>query len=115
MALHIIRGSDREFTIRVTIESSCDSGAPFDLSSATEIKALFSNADGSVLTVTMTGGQIVILNGCAGKIKVSLTDLQTALLNVGEAQSFELEIHIGTVISIVQFVGSITIIDRIFP
>ena len=115
--LNIIRGSDREFTVKVSMQSPCDTtgcGEPFDLTGATEIKALFRKDDDTVLTVTLTGGDITILSATSGKIKVFLSDANTALLKVGEAQSFELEIQISTITSIVQFLSSINVIDRVF-
>ena len=44
--LNIIRGSDKDFTAIITIAGGCNSGQPFDLTGASEIKALFKNADG---------------------------------------------------------------------
>jgi len=113
-SLNIIRGSDKTFTILVTISGGCNDGEPFDLTGASEIKALFANDDGSILTKTMTGGAITVLSATTGKISVTIPDPETALLAVGQSQSFELEIHIGPLINIVQFVGLLNVTDRVF-
>lgn len=113
-SLNIIRGSDKTFTILVTISGGCNDGSPFDLTGATEIIALFENADTTILEKTMTGGAITILSAPTGKISVTIADAETALLNVGQSQSFELEIHIGPLINIVQFVGLLNVTDRVF-
>lgn len=110
--LSVIRESDREFSVRVTIK---ETGAPFDLTGVTQIKAYFPKADGTALEKNMTpSGAISVLSACAGKIKITLSEADTALLNVGEAQSFEVEIQIGTNTSIIQFVEALNVIDRVF-
>lgn len=111
--LHIIKGSDREFTLRVIIEETCE---PFDLTGVSEIRALFKKTDDTALVKTMTSGAITVMGSPSnGKIKVLLGDADTTLLKVGEEQAFEIEIQIGTITSIVQFLASITVVDRIFP
>lgn len=109
--LNIIKGSDREITVRITLK---ETGEPFDLTGVDEITALFRKADESVLQKTMTGGAISILSACAGKIKILLTEADTASLKVGEAQSFEIEVEVGSITSIVQFVETLNVIDRVF-
>jgi hypothetical protein len=111
-AINIIRESDREFSVRIEIKSS---GDPFDLTGASQIKAYFPKPDGTALEINMNpSNSIVILNAMGGKIKIALSEAETALLNVGEAQSFEVEIQIGTITSIVQFVEALNVIDRVF-
>jgi hypothetical protein len=115
--LNVIRGSDREFVIKVSIQNPCDAAAcgdPFDLTGVTEIKALFRKTDETVLTVTKTATDITVLSATAGKIKVFLSDTNTALLKVGDAQSFEIEIQVGTITSIVQFRDILNVVDRVF-
>lgn len=109
--LHVIRGSDREFVVRIVVQ---ETGEPFDLTGASEIRALFRKDDDSVLTKAMTDGSIVILSACTGKMKITLNETDTASLKVGETQSFEVEIQIGSITSIVQFIEVFTVIDRIF-
>lgn len=110
--INIIRESDREFSVRITIK---ETGDPFDLTGVSQIKAYFPKTDGTALEKNLSpSGAIVVLNALAGKIKITLSEADTALLNVGEAQSFEVEIQIGSITSIVQFVESLNVIDRVF-
>jgi len=112
--LNIIRGSDKDFTVLVTIIGGCNSGEPFDLTGASEIKALFKKEDDTILTKTLSGSAITIVSATTGKIKVLLTDADTSLLAVGDGQPFEIEIIIGTITSIVQFIETLNVRDRVF-
>lgn len=111
-SLNIIRGSDREFSVRIVIKESSD---PFDLTGVSQIKAYFPKDDGTALIKNMiSSGDIAVLSPTTGKIRIYLSESDTASLNVGEAQSFEVEVQIGTVTSIVQFVETLNVIDRVF-
>jgi hypothetical protein len=117
--LTIIRGSDKQFTVRITIQDPCNAGIPgppFDLTGVTEIKAYFPPQPPTTtpVTLTMTGGQITVLNVSQGSMQMVMNDTTTPLLLVGDSQNFEIEIHIGSVISIVQFMGVLTVVDRLF-
>jgi hypothetical protein len=110
--LNVIRGSDREFSIRIAIK---ESGEPFDLTGVTQILAYFPKEDGSALVKNMvSSGDIAVLSPTTGKIRVYLSETDTASLSVGEVQSFEIEVQIGGVTSIVQFVETLNVIDRVF-
>lgn len=116
MKLTLIRGTDRKFGVKITKDTSnsATSGDPFDLTGATEIRALFGKEDGTVLVKTLTAEAIEITDELYGKISISLTDTETGSLKVGEAQSFEIEIHVGPDLSIVQFKEVLDVVDRIF-
>lgn len=110
--LSIIRGTDREFVFKLLTKETND---PFDLTGASQIKVFFPKEDGSVLEKTMIpSGSVSIINAAHGKVRVMLDEIETASLNVGEAQSFEVEIQIGSITSIVQFFESLNVIDRVF-
>jgi len=110
MALNIIQGSDREFNVRI---ESQETKEPFDLTGVSEIVACFIKDDGSILSKKMTLGQIAVVNALGGKIKVTLDEVDTAALKAGENKSFEIEITIGTITSIVQFIEQLTVIKRV--
>jgi hypothetical protein len=112
--LNIIAGADKDFTVSITIAGGCNDGSPFDLTGAGEIICLFPNADGKVLSVKMTTGAITILSATTGKIRVNVLDTETVLFNIGQGQSFECQINIGSIISIVQFIGLLNVTARIF-
>ncbi len=110
--LSVIKGSDREFLLKITMK---DTGDTFDLSSVSQIKVYFLKEDGSVLEKNMTPqAAVTIADACQGKIKVVLSELETATLSPGEAQSFEVEIQVGDVTTIVQFREVLNVIDRLF-
>lgn len=89
----IVKGEDRIINLHLTEE---DSGADYNLTSATEITVKFKKADLSVLTKTYTAsGGVSIVSAVAGKIEVSLTDSETALLYVGEG-SIYVTVEFGT-------------------
>jgi hypothetical protein len=117
-ALNIIRGSDRSFIVRVAYsepDNSSEVGEPFPLTGSSEISISFPKSDGAVLTKTLTGGAVTILNANTGKLKVWLSTADTASLKTGEGLSFELKIVIASVTSIVQFLESLNVIDDLFP
>lgn len=107
---NVIKGSDRDLIVRVKVKETDE---PFDLSSASEIIAYFRKSDDTFLERKLSLSQIEIINACAGKLKIILDDASTSLLHVGDDQDFEIEIQIGTVTSIVQFLESLNVIDRV--
>jgi hypothetical protein len=115
LPITIIRGSDRTFSVLINYTCGGNDPQPFDLSGTTEIKAIFPNADGTTVVETLTSGRVTITSPFAGKIKIFIPDGDTSLLNVGENQSFEIELHAGAIINIVQFLGMLNVVDRLFP
>lgn len=88
--IKIVQGSDREFSIRVIDQ---DTKEPFDLTGVAvgDIHANFIKTDGTCLDLT-GASFITIVSALGGKIKITMTPTETALLKVGVGQSFELEI-----------------------
>lgn len=120
MAVNIIKGSDREFTLRIVRESSQE---PFDLTGLTadqlELKLPGDDTDLELtLTPNANGSKLEVTSPLAGKIKVTLSDLDTLDLKAGEAQNMELTIKQGAGpdydISIVQFKGQISVLKSLF-
>ena len=111
----IIRGSDKYFTVLINSVCGTSEVEPFDLTGTTEIRVLFPKDDGTTIVKTLTSGDVTITSAPAGKIRIFIDDPETSLLNVGEGQSFEVEIHAGPTVNIVQFVGLLNVIDRLFP
>jgi len=109
--LSIVQGQDIEPLIYIIDEETC---TPFDLTGVTEIRALFNKTDGTKLikTYTLSGG-VTIISDLGGKIKVTLTAANTALLKTGECQSFEVEITKATKINIIQFLGKLNVYPRV--
>ena len=85
MTLKIVKGEDRTINIHITEE---DTTGDYNLTGATEITVKFKNQDGSVLSKTQTGGAVSVVSAVAGKIQVTLTDTETALLYAGEQSPY---------------------------
>lgn len=109
--LKLIKGEDKEIFVKFEYED----GKVYKLNSVTEIKAIFIKDDGTKLEKTQTGGHIEIVDSTPqnGEIKISLTDADTALIKKGDKQSFEVELHEGTKLSIVQFKEELQVLTRI--
>lgn len=69
---------------------------PYSLAGVTEIRARFVKNDNTVLEVTLTGLSIAIVDSAAGRITVSLTDAQVALLKVKDRQDFDIIVEKGS-------------------
>lgn len=109
----IVKGSDRDIIITLTEKiNDCESN-PFDISAATEIKVQFIQEDDTTLEETLTGGGVVLINGAGGKLQVSLSAADTALLKTGVDQDVEVEITIATKITISQLLKVMDVLDQV--
>jgi len=120
MAVNIIKGSDKEFTLKIVKKST---GDPYDLTglSATDIvlKMHGENADLSIsMTPNANGTALTVPSALGGKISVSMSDVDTALLKAGDGLNMELTIKAGAGpdfdISIVQFNGELNVLSQLF-
>lgn len=110
----IILGEDQNLDVKLTDSST---GDPFDLSSASEIVAKLLNADNTALSLTKTANQITLVSAIGGHMKIIISAAQSALLAVsptGGLSNIELYITIGGKVTIVQLVGVVSVISRIF-
>lgn len=85
-----------------------DTDEVVDLTGATEVKARFVNQDGTVLEKLLATG-VSVLSIAGGKVRVNLTEAETALLRVGEKQDFEVEAIVGGVSTICRFQRALTV------
>jgi hypothetical protein len=108
--ISIIQGEDAEITIRYQLENQ----DAYDLSAVTAITAEFRKTDGTVLTKTLLNG-IVIVGGLPqnGKIAVTLTAVETALLKCGSGLDIETSLTEGVIIKIVQFPGQLEVLKQL--
>lgn len=112
--LKIIKGADKEFTVRITRE---DTEEPLDLTGLQEARCLFIKDDGTALIKTsVSGGDVSVVSpASSGKIKFILSDVDTALIKKGEELSFEVEVTIADITSIIQFSGLLFVYEREVP
>lgn len=102
----IDQGEDKNIDVNLV---DADLDEVVDLTAATEIEARFKKSDGTVLTKTMTGAAISVLSIAGGKVRIALSEADTASLLVGEKQTFEVEAVVGGVTTIVKFERSLTV------
>ena len=89
----IIQGSQETLMVRLKNIANGIEGDPVDLTTITEIKTCFQNADGTELMLTKTGGAISVLgNPVLGKISIALTAAQTTLLAVTSIATLEISL-----------------------
>lgn len=88
----VITDEDRTLPLQLLKKNN----RPYSLAGATAIKARFVNADNTILEVTLAGGAIAIVDSAAGRITVTLTDAQVALLKVKDRQDFDIIVEKGT-------------------
>lgn len=108
--LKIIRGEDKTFVINLRkedCENTCG-GDPFPLTGATEIKIFFPG-ETAVQSISLLAGEVVITDAIIGKITATVGDAKTALMKIGESQTFEASIEFGTTKNKVKFVEQLTV------
>lgn len=112
--LKIIKGADKEFVVRIVRE---DTEEPLDLTGIQNAKAVFLADDGTALIKdSVSGTDVTVLSpATSGKIKFILSDADTVLLKSGEEQSFEIEVTIADITSIVQFKEVLFVYEREVP
>jgi len=111
----IVMGADIQFAVRVV---SNPSGDPFSLTGVTDIHAIFQNDPAlaqAPIEVTMGQNQVTPDATIQGKVNITLTQAQTAQLLAGDSQSFELLLIFGSTRYIVEFVGALNVVARLFP
>lgn len=111
----VIIDEDKVLDIRLTSQKTKD---PFDLTSATEIEAIFINADNTYLIKKLTLAGIVLISGPGGHFQVILTSAETALLApsiVGGYSDIEIHITIAGKLTIVILSQSFLCIERRYP
>ena len=120
MAMDIIQGTDRDFTLRIVKKSTDE---PFDLTglASTALALQLPGEDANIeltLDVNANASKLEIVSALGGKIKVTISDIDSALLKKGDGQDMELTIKEGGgpdyQISKVQFAGQLNIKSSLF-
>ena len=120
MAIDVIQGTDREFTLRIVSKSTEE---PKDLTGLTaDALTLVLPGEDTNLSLTLdanlNGSQLSIVSALGGKIKVTLSDSDTPLLKARDGQDMELTIKEGAgpdyAVSKVQFLGELNVKKQLF-
>lgn len=89
----IIQGSKATLLIRLIQSTNGIQGDPVDLTGITEITTCFQKADGTELMLSFTGGAVSILGSpLLGKLSISLTAAQSALLALVDTAVLEISL-----------------------
>ncbi len=102
--LKIIQGEDKTFNVTLRKED----GDPYDLTGATEIKFTFPGTS-AIQQISLTGTEVTVVNAELGKLQATINDTKSALLKVGEQQTFECQIDVGTARTKVKFEEQLTV------
>jgi hypothetical protein len=95
--IKIVKGEDKTITIQLISE---EDKSYYDLSDATGIAVAFKQQSGSALSKELDAG-VSIVSALAGKISVTLTDTETALLKEGELLPIYVTLDVGSTKTIV--------------
>lgn len=101
-----VKGSDVEITVNMIDKKT---KAPYNLLGFTGATATFPNSDGTTLNVPGT-----LLSEDLGRIKFSLTDSQTDLLQEGTDQSIQMTVDQGTKRTISILDAALDIFPKLF-
>lgn len=90
-----------------------DTKLPFDLTAASAIQAKFLNADGSFLTLSLSGGLSILSPAVLGQVQVTIEAAETALLQYGMV-SMEIVMVVAGSTYVVQFPYQLNIHQPVF-
>lgn len=102
--IRVIRGEDKQFAIILRK----DNGDPYDLASVTAIEVCLPG-ETVVQNITLAASEITITNSTLGKIVCNISDTKSALLRVGDNQTFECKIDEGTKRTKVKFTEQLSV------
>ncbi len=104
----IYTGDAKTMSLRV----ASSTGLPVDLSSCTEIIISLPNADGTFTQLKFSMAQVLITSPAVlGQFTASITSLVSALLNVGELQSFNVTFTVGSQVFTVPYVNALSVFE----
>lgn len=87
-------------------------GGPLDLTACTEIVVNLPKADGSFLVLKLSASQVIVATPTVlGRYSAAITALQSALLNVGELQTFNVTFTIGSQVFTVPYINSLSVFE----
>lgn len=103
--LEVIQGEERTLPLKIQKKN----GASFSLTGVSEITVKLKNQDGTVLSKTMTGLFVTVIDAAAGRYTVLLSETETSLLKKGDRQDFTVDFQFGTVLRKANYYQSLTV------
>ena len=104
----IIQGRIKRFTINLL-----KNGVAWNLTGATEIDVCLPNASSEKLS--LGGGEVTVLNAGGGLIQVDVPAAKSANLTVGEEQTIEVAVDMGSGKEGLQIEEALTVITSLCP
>lgn len=97
-------------TLNLKVANSGQGADPVDLTDCTEIIINLPNADGSTLQLKLTLTEVVVdTPAVLGKFHAPISSGDSALLNVGELQSFDVTFTIGSQVFTVPYLQALSV------
>lgn len=84
-------------------------GDPFDITGVTEIEIKIKKEDDTIFSAKLTTSHIVVMSSVAGKISLSWSDTEGALLKAISRGTFDAIVDIGSTRKIFRFKNALTI------
>jgi hypothetical protein len=105
----IFTGDDKTMSLKAAYTVS---GNPVDLTSCTAIDVALPNADGTFLHLTLTGGVAITSPAVLGQFTAAITTVQSALLQPGELQDFDVTFTISTKRNTVRYYQALSVFEN---
>lgn len=106
----IFTGDDKTMKLKGVY---AESGDPLDLTDCTEIDVALQKADGTFLHLLKSDDKVVITSpALLGKFEAAIASDESALLQVGELQSFDVTFTIASKVFTVRYVESLSVFQR---
>lgn len=85
---------------------------PLDLTECTEIVVSLTNADGGILQLKLSLDQVTIASPpVLGKFMAPISSIQSALLNPGELQNFDVTFTISSAVFTVRYPNALSVFE----
>lgn len=105
----IFLGDDKAMLLKA-VTGGCAGGDPLDLTSCSEIDVILPKADGTFAHRLLSAGQVVITSpALLGKFTAQIPSAVSALLQVGELQSFDVAFTISAQKTTVRFANALSV------
>ena len=108
----IYLGEDKTLNFRLTDDKTKN---PFDLTSATEVIAIFPVSSGLPIQKKKSLNELVVVSAVGGRFDVALSSADTARLELGAVVAVEIRITIATLLTIVQIPQALNVVPSLFP
>lgn len=108
--IKIIQGGEMTFFVRLINKQT---GDPFDLTGATAITTCFYNTDGTELNLSLGSGISIVSPAPIGKLQISLSAAQTALLDVISDQILEISVEFGGDPTKIQIFNAYSVLESV--